>query len=184
MSPVTTSIDNPAPRIFVEVTDGALTTLQVARTHLDPQQHAELRPALRAVIDDALLRHRDDVLAEAAGDTPNRDATSALAFLETQLRDVADLPEPPPLTTTSGEAGDGQVRAVVGDGRLSALEFPPDLLRPDGGRALETAVVSAVNEALRAGDAALHPGNAEDVAAPDWAELARRVRELAKEDLR
>lgn len=184
MSAVTTSIDNPAPRIFVEVTDGALTTLQVTRTHLDPQQHDELVPALRMVIDDALRRHRDDVLAEVAGTAQDPEAASALEFLDTQLRAVADLPEPPPLVTTAGRSGDGLVRAVVGDGHLTTLEVPPELLRPEGGRALESAVVTAVNEALRAGESALHPGSTEAPAEPDWAVLADRVRQLAKEDLR
>ena len=182
MSPVTTSIDTTTPRIFVEVTDGALTTLQIARTNLDPQRHDEVAPALRSVIDAALLQHRADVLADPEGDAPAPAMAEALEFLAAQLRPVEGLPEPTPLTTTGGTAADGQVRAVVGDGRLTSLEFPPDLLQPAGGRALEAAVVAAVNEALGAADA----GIAKDLEAPDepdWAALASRIRRLEREDL-
>lgn len=182
MSPVTTSIDNPTPRIFVEVVDGVLTTLQIARTHLDPQRHDEVEPALRSVIDAALVRHRADVLADLEPDVPGPAMAEALEFLEAQLRPLEGLPDPAPLGTTAGSAADGHVRAVVGDGRLTTLEFPPDLLQPAGGRALEAAVVAAVNEALGAADA----GIAKDLEAPDepdWAALASRIRRLEREDL-
>lgn len=193
--PVTTTAERTSPRIFVEVSDGRLVTIQLARSCLDRQLHDEVRAALRATVAEALQQHSADTVAAMAAEVPEPMGTEQRRVLEFRDAVQADVEERfggaqlPPADdgysdVASGSDAHGDATAVLRDGILVDLDFHAELLDRDRTADVERAVRDAVNAALASHEQAVlkHVDGVETTPSDPsvWADLARTIDRLER----
>lgn len=180
---VVTAHEARDPFLFVEFTDGRLTTLQLHHTMLDRSTTAPdtVSGTVTAVVREALVRHEADLVADVeAGreDKPSRAETESLAFLTEVLGNVDNAPFPAPTITVTGRGASGDVAVEAGVEGIALINIPEHLLHRDDQTAVERAIVAATNQALEQVEAELmarleNNPPAEDL--PSWEHLVDAV---------
>ncbi|SHJ97305.1 hypothetical protein SAMN02745244_03680 [Tessaracoccus bendigoensis DSM 12906] len=141
--PISTTAEIAAPWVFVEVTDGRITTLQLDRTSLDRDREPDLADAVTRATNTALTRQVDDLLTSPDEVDAARDRV--LTFLGTVL---GDTPSPSGTRSRDGEPTASETTARVVDGVIEALWIDPTLLDRSRPFDAENAIRVALNDAL------------------------------------
>lgn len=187
---VVTAHEASSPFAFVEVADGRLRSLQLPpelfdRMVTDP---ATVGSYLTGLLNVALRRHRDDLIADVQAARPDDVPAAereAVAFLDDVLART-ESPDLPAEVVVTGRGSHEEILVEAGVEGVARIVVPDHVLTRDRVE-VEEAVVAACNEALVQVDEELDARLSTEAATeamPSWESLVEAIRKHQRTEYR